>query len=361
MTRKFHPGKALCSFTLLELLVSIVILSILVIALFSILGGTEFVWQHGQSEIEQRQNARTILDYIGQDLRSAQLPSNLHDTNNLQFVVNPDATTGTSTPASGTYFNPQAAFWQVSREKVVSGILSHVMEEVGYFVRWDTTTNPNNPRATLCRLSIPAVNSTGQANSNFLILPVTYTSSGTTTTTTASPSAWITGPILDNVAPGNAAGSYQGWFADNVIAIWIRCLDSNGNTIVLRGNTAQGATYAPYCYDSRQGYRYTPLGSTTALIERGGNVVPMSLSPGTTQSEFLATLPASVEIALVILSSRGAAQLTAIPTYTVTTPSAATPDAFWTDITTFVNGLPPNIKKQAFVYSSQIQIETRQP
>jgi len=358
MTKKFHRGKALSSFTVLELLVSIFILSILVVGLFFTLGGTEAIWQHGQSEIEQRQNARTILDQMGQDLRAAQLPTNPHDTNNLVFVVNPDTTTSTSPPASGTYFNPQAAFWQVSRQKTVNGVLCNIIAEVGYFVRWDTT-NLKNPRATLCRLFIPAVNSTGQASPNFLIVPVT-TSSGATT---ASPNAWTTGgatnSVLDSAAPGNAAGSYQGWFADNVIALWIRCLDPNGNTIVLRG---KGTTYTPYCYDSRQGYTYTPTGAATPVIERGGSVILPSNALGTAaQPEFLATLPASVEIALVILSSRGAAQLTAVPTYTVTAPSTTTPNPFWTDITNFVSSLPPDIKKQTFVYSSQIQIETRQP
>ncbi len=226
---------------------------------------------------------------------------------------------------------------------------------MGYFVRWDTT-NPKNPRAILCRLFIPSLDSTGTANPNFLILPVI---SSTGVSTTASPNSWITGTILDSVAPGNAAGSYQGWFADNVIALWIRCLNPNGDTIVQRANTARGASYSAYSYDSRQGYIYTPAGSTVAVTKRGGAV--MNPATSQTQSEFLATLPASVEIALVMLSPHGAAQLTAIPTCTVTAPSVASPNPFWTDIGNFVNSLPVNIKKETFVYSSQIQLENRDP
>jgi hypothetical protein len=166
-----------------------------------------------------------------------------------------------------------------------------------------------------------------------------------------SPNAWLSDAILNSAAPGvkdtaNPASSYKGWFADNVIGIWARPLDPQGNVIT---KTALNSPLLNYAYDSRKGYRYTATsGTKTATVIKSG------FNSAGTIYQILATLPASVEIAIVILDSSSAALLTKKPSYPATAPTA---DSFWKDISTFVDSLPEPVRRGARVYSSRITLE----
>lgn len=217
----FHLARS--GFTLVELLVSMAILVLLVVVLSNIFSSVSKTSQLGYSNNERMQNILAITDFIRTDLRSALLPVNRTDTNNLQFVAlgNPNPYT--------TNCNPNAVFWQapVATDQTLGDVA-----EVGYFVRWNTD-KPSNPRPYLCRFS--AENST--AGTNFLIY--------------SSPASWLTDPIINSVAPADLAHAYQGLIAENVVALFVQCLDAKGQPIT---KNAGGNPFANALFDSRQGF-----------------------------------------------------------------------------------------------------------
>lgn len=313
------------AFTLLELLVAMAVFTLLAVLLFGVLGEVNRAWEQAQAQIEPRKSGRAILDYFTRELEIATLPANRTMTYatassppispdlGFQFLVNPSGF------LSPKFFNPQALFWQAP-------IGSNGFAEVGFFVRWDEST-PNQPRAVLCRLLIKP------GDSNYFIQ--------------SNPTNWLTDAVLNRAAPGvmdsnDPTLSYRGWLADNVIGLWARCLDPRGNPIT---NSALNTAYAGSTYDSRKGYRYSTGTATNALS---------SFTPSGTTSQVLATLPASVEVAVVILDSRSAAKLTQKPAYPVTSPT--TPHSFWADINTFVSNLPAPVRSGARIYSTRVTL-----
>lgn len=329
ITTNTQSTRAVRGFTLVELLVAMAIFSILAALLFTILSQVNRTWQQAQSRIEPRKSGRAILDYINRDLGAAALPAARGMTYgsptaqpdspnlNLQFLANPSQLT------AATFLNPHALFWQAP----IASVTTHGnLAEVGYFVRWDES-NPNNPRAMLCRFFV------NPGDTNYLIY--------------SSPTNWLSDSILNSAAPGvkdttTPANSYKGWFADNVIGLWARCLDSRGNPVT---NSALNSAYANYAYDSRKGYRYQV--GTNVVIKSGGPSI------GTT-NQILATLPASVEVALVILDSQAASRLTQKPVYTNSPPTAT---SFWTDINGFVSNLPAPVRSGARIYSTRVTLK----
>ena len=135
-------------------------------------------------------------------MQAAQLPANRAAQTSLQFIVNP----GT---VSQKYLNRDAIFWQapLATDQTYGDVA-----EIGYFVQWDET-NAANPRARLCRLFINPT-SANATDSNYKIY--------------SDPTHWITDSVINAVAPADKTGMYQGLFVENVIGLWVTCLDSNG-------------------------------------------------------------------------------------------------------------------------------------
>jgi prepilin-type N-terminal cleavage/methylation domain-containing protein len=241
------------AFTLIEVLVSMAILLLIVVVLHGILSSASGAWKLGEANKDRMQNARTISDFIANELESALLPINRTSTNSLQLVVNPP---GISAEVS----HRDSIFWQ--SPLAVDQALGDVAE-IGYFVRWDKT-NPQNPRAVLCRFFVnltdrnPATG-TVTANPNFLI--------------SSQPDSWLSNDVINRVAPADAANDYLGLFAENVIGLWVSCLDSGGQII-----TASGTTF-----DSRTGYTDSLLGAREACA-----------------------LPTMIDLSLVLLDARSA-------------------------------------------------------
>jgi uncharacterized protein (TIGR02599 family) len=338
------------AFTLVELLVSIAILSILVLLLCGILNQISTSWTQIRAQIDRRQNGETILGLIYSDLRVALLPENRMDTNSLQFMVDPVGLL--TTPG---YLYPHAVFWQ---GPIATNTTNGNIAEVGYFIRWDTTTTPSNPRATLCRFFV------NPSDANYLIY--------------SNPANWLTpatssGSILDAVAPANLANNYQGWFADNVIVLWVRCLDANGMPITQTASALGHQTDSKttnYSFDSRQGY----------LASNAGGATPTYITktayydPGMKVEAIQSALPSTVEIAIVLIDSQTANHVTAVPSYTPfnmspTLPSGAkaavtpytsnSPADFWNDINFFLANLKstqPNVARGAHVYSISVPL-----
>ena len=229
----FHLTRS--GFTLVELLVSMAILILLVAILSSIFSSVSKTSQLGYANNERIQNILAITDFIRTDLRSALLPINRPDTNNLQLVVNPGS-------IGAAFKNPHAIFWQAPT--ATDQTLGDV-SEVGYFVKWNTD-NPSNPHPYLCRFA--AENSTNSAiAANFLIY--------------SSPAAWLTDSIINAVAPANIGNAYQGLIAENVVALFVQCLDAKGQPIA---RNAAGAAFSNALFDSRQGFTDSANKSTAA-------------------------------------------------------------------------------------------------
>jgi len=307
------------------------ILTLLSAMLVGILSAVNRQWSLAQAQIERCQDGRAILDKMGSELKSAALPANLSSTTGLQFIVNPPSAEGNSFGINSSYLNSSAIFWQAP---IAHNTALGDIAEVGYFVKWGGT-NSSNPQAELCRFFVdPAVvqNSASVSNTNFLIY--------------SQPGSWLTPNLIDAVAPASSAGNYVGWMADNVVGLWVRCLDAYGQPIM---KSAPGAiptvNYAAYGFDSRMGYT-----DSRGNVKNG--VSQLSSGPGFTQN--LCALPASVDIAIVVLDSKSALRITTAITPGAT--STVTLDSFWTDINTFMTALPADVKQGARLYSTRVNL-----
>ncbi len=190
-------------FTLVELMVATAVLSLMVLMLMDVLNRTSSAWTLGQAQTERRQSARSVADVIARELQPALMPVDSADQSSLQFLLNP-----TTIPTN--LRNPDALFWQAP---IASDRGYGDVAEVGYFLKWDTTSR-NNPHPLFCRFF---VNPTDQ--DNYLILK--------------SPTAWLTPDVLNKVTPANNQGTnaYAGLFAENVIGFWVRAYDKNGTCL----------------------------------------------------------------------------------------------------------------------------------
>jgi prepilin-type N-terminal cleavage/methylation domain-containing protein len=208
--RPFH-AKSPRGFTIVELLVAMAVLALLVSMLGSMTSNVSRVWTTGNAQSDRRRNVRAIVDLVSADLKGALLPVDpaVEPTKpNLQFVLNPSA-------VPDEYKNPDAIFWQAP---VATDQSRGDVAELGYFVKWDAETTPENPRARLCRFF---VNPTDTAN--YLIYK--------------DRNKWLTPEIIEAVAPADnreidgKRGGWRGLVADDVVGFWARW-NSAANTQV---------------------------------------------------------------------------------------------------------------------------------
>jgi len=311
-------------FTLLELLVAVAGLVLLTVMLFGVLSQLSSGWQVARSGIETRQKGRDIMDFMARELQSAALPADLTSKTGLQFLVDP-------TQIDASYLRPHALFWQAP---VATDRTYGTMAEVGYFVRWDTTTNPKTPHAILCRLFVNPENPSSLQNYLIDSQPAEWLSPG-------GNAKW-----LDTVAPGDAASNYKGWFVDNVIALWVRCLDASGNAITRQpkpGTSTLSTTN--YAYDSRSGYQ-----TAAGMIKNGYRD-----SSGNYRT--VCTLPATVELALVVIDSNTAGRVKPSDLAALQNYNSADPRNFSQEIDAYLNQLPPSIRSGARVYTSTVNLQ----
>lgn len=274
----------IAGFTLIELMVSVAILAVLVILLSGVFGGVSKTWQLGQSNAERMQVSRAINDFARSDLRGALLPINRTDKSNLQLVVNPSQ-------ISSDYRNADSIFWQspVASEQSQGDVAS-----IGYFVKWDVS-RPSNPRPALCRLYISEVSNPA----NFLV----YSQNGGTV-------PWLTDAIIQAAAPADRAHAYEGLLAENVVAMFVQCLDSQGRTIV---KDWIGAAFSNNGFDSRLGYTDGSGARTEDSTDTAGNKSPICV------------LPSVVRLSLVLIDESSARRIT--PTHRTILSSLAAAEA----------------------------------
>jgi prepilin-type N-terminal cleavage/methylation domain-containing protein len=219
------------AFSLIEMLVALAVFAILLTILAGAYSGIERAISQTNARREANATGRAALEWITRDLERIRPPA-------PGFIWSVTRNTDTNRPVArlGSQFliasdqiatntlNPHAAFWQVASEESAG----RTMAIVGYFVRWITETNNSIPttRPVLCRLYINQTNAAYPSGLN--------SANGT----------WLDDNLLSN-APGDAAGSYKGWFADNIHSIWFRALDANGAVLATFTGTCGFRVYIP--------------------------------------------------------------------------------------------------------------------
>lgn len=268
----------------------------MVLLLTQVLNRTAGAWTAGQAQTERRQSARAMADSIAQELSTALLPLDPADKTGMQFCVNPQ-----SVPNNNQYRNPDVVFWQapIATDRSLGDVA-----EVGYFLKWDTQTNPGNPRPLFCRFFVNPSVTKKQTNQPDLILP------DDNYLIVKTPGAWLNNTILEKVAPAVATGTdrYRGLFAENVVGFWVRCYDKDQKLI------------APY--DSR----------------------------------VTKTLPTTVKVFLVMVDNGTLSKLHSIPDYNV--PEISDPENRpIPDLEKFITSLPDGIRQTARSFTSEVRLQ----
>ncbi len=221
----WHPFRR--AFSLIEMMVAMSLLSVLVVMLTGLFNQVNKAWITGEGGTERRRGARAVTDFLAEELRGAQIPIGGGGTvaqGNLHFIVNPP-----DLPAD--YRHADAIFWQapIATESSFGDIAA-----VGYFVKWGTTAQGQRPM--LCRFFVNPSKGSGTQlarNPDFLVYD-------------NNPDAWLKNSLIESVVqPDTQAEGYKGLFAENILGLWIECLDRNGKKIA-----ASGAAK----FDSRKGY-----------------------------------------------------------------------------------------------------------
>lgn len=302
------------AFSLVEVLVALAVFALLLIILAGAYSGIDRAVSQTNARREANATGRATLEWITRDLERIRppAPGSVWCVTQNTNTNRPAATLGSqfliaSNQISTSYLNPEAAFWQVASDEGAG----RTMAIIGYFVQWVTETNNSitTRRPVLCRLYLNQTNAAYPANLN---------AGGT----------WLNDNLLTN-APGNAAGSYRGWFADNVHSIWFRALDANGAPIT---TNASSVAFPNGSFDSRQGY----LSGTNRIM-----------GPA---------LPASVEVAVIVMNPHRLQGNTV--TYTVPPGLGSNPANFWSDIQSAMNdtAIPRQIRESLRLYSTRVPL-----
>ena len=306
-------GSPAHGFSLVELLVAMSILLLLVTMIGTMLGGVMSYWQQDEARGERRDVAQRALALMARDLSAASLPLNNPDTSTLQFLIDPTAAVQVTNETS------HSVFWQapVTTDQAGTSTYKGNIAIVGYFVR--TVGN----QSCLCRLLVNPSDT-----SNFLIYN--------------SPNGWLNSTIINTLAPASGP-VYQGLVGQNVLGLWVQALDPNGHVIT---KTAAAGAFNNAAYDSRQGYSYTGTDSS-------GNSLTIT-RPGS-------SLPAAVQLGLVVIDSRAAAQISSgtillnPSTTDAAVPTNLTPTVLL-DMQKFVAALPVPLRHDAEVFSETVPL-----
>lgn len=253
---RLRPTKL--AFTIVEVLLSITILSGMVIMLVNMFDQVSRTWNVTERQIESRRTLRAVAESIAADVRFALQPvapptavnsPNTATLTNLQFLLNPPH-------LSQKIMQPDCIFFQapVATESTYGEIA-----EVGYFVRWVDTTDdvPEAARSRTPSFPVPRL-------CRFFVNPSTKTITEGVASVVPNPNfkiysdpVWLDDVLIQRVAPAvgespadGAPGGYVGLLADNVFALWVRAYTIDNRLLPVSNQQA------PFTYDSRKGYEY---------------------------------------------------------------------------------------------------------
>ncbi len=192
------------AFTLIELIVSMTILSIIVLMVASLAGVANRAWSNGNQSSEVYQNGRAILDLIARDLRFAAISPK------LQFIQSP------SLGGAGQLTYSSNIFWQANIGSTSKGSLC----EVGYYL---------TDQCELKRFFVPPDDTANYAIFN--------TPPSNSFASYQSVAPWVT-----NYLAGTNATTKQPLatvVCNGVLGFWVRCLDVNGDPIPYVSNSIE--------------------------------------------------------------------------------------------------------------------------
>lgn len=327
------PSNRLRGFTIIELVVSMGILALLLVLFQAIFSSTQLQIADLLNTSRARDDASLVLGKIANELQQSNVGSPLrYDGLSVadfqpQLLINPP---GLNDPSirGGSIFFPLSATTAGNGPGLV-----------GYFVRWLETSN--GPRPRLCRM----------------VLNSSETAALQTAIQDGAPRPWAGREVADANAPAVTDAGYRGWFADNILAIFIRPLDSRLAPLTFPARTITSdlpvlgvpagvqfgpaiAIETPASYSAAQGYQIRAQPNLPASTQRWNFFGPV--------------LPPALEIAVVSLEPRAMRRLESIPSpgpdYTFPT--------FWQDIETFVANLPTPVRSGARIHAKIIALPT---
>jgi len=325
-----HAGNR--AFTLIELMVAMAILAVVVVLLSSVFSSTQRGASYIGNAAFQRQDARAVLNHISKDLSSAlgQTSRSFEDANTAgrqpQLLLNP--------PGLGTNLqNASSIFWisQLPSNKGGSAL-------VGYVLRWETTAD--GPRPRLCRMFLNTADSQPVRQSLRL---------------STSVPEWASENLVNTAAPGTADSGFQGWFADNILALYARALDPNMAPITnyarqLSGPAVNTTTVNAAFPGSATG------DATLGAFDSGRGYQFRRTSDNVTVNRFGPALPAAVELVVISAPPSVIRQLQTAPAAVRSADAAR----MWDDISAFLASLPPNVKNAARTYSTIVPLSVQQ-
>ncbi len=292
------------AFTLIELLVSLTVLTLIVVALAALSGGTARIWSGGEQTVENNQTGRAVLEIIARELSQAVVSSK------LPFVQDPvlpgDANQQTNT---------NSIFWVAPLSSTSSGNLC----EIGYYL-----TNT-------CELKRFFVPPSDTANYKVLTAaPTDYTLRPTGVSGNnndhSKAALWATGFVTKTDGNNRPVSNTV---AGGVLNLFVRCLDINGDPIpwlntALKYNSAEPMRPATPGVRNSTAVNASNPSSFTYTYFNAGN-------PGDAQNTAPANLlPYAVELTLVTTDLKSLRRLgtSAVPSTPAVTGIYAQPASY---------------------------------
>ncbi len=267
------------AFTLVELLLAMVIISLIVVLMASILGGVSRAWVTGEQRVETFQNGRATLELVARDLSQAVISPK------LQFIQDPDG-------ESSRFRTSSSLYWQAPIASTPAGNLC----QLGYYL-----DNQKGNNFELKRLCVPPDNATYYRI--FAASPAPSSGYDQANRVNQAQSQWLTEIFRSPNAYTGASAVYTTVSA-GVLGMWIRCLDINAEPIPwYRENTAQGssvkynsaACFQPAVPGKVKGYpEYIPSNNLATPV----NVPPYTNAVSTLPAN---ALPSAVEVTIITL------------------------------------------------------------
>jgi len=269
------------AFTLVELLISIAVMTFLLLVLSEMTGAAGRAWKSGQSRTDAFQSGRTALEIIARELTPAVV-----DTR-TQFVIAP-ASVLTSVGANNVAAGSPTLLWMSPLGQGGSLVC------VGYYLLRDDTRQYYR----LERIYIPATNSTGAASTYFPKMVNAGNPLDPATRTSAVNANWFTqtwdATAFNEFDPSNTSAVVSS-AADGVVAFWAQCLDVLGNPIPLVSNS----TVHPQSQLAFNSAAYFQMATSTAF-ENGASFAYLAQ---TAQSMKANRLPAAIDLTAVVLEN----------------------------------------------------------
>jgi len=135
-----HSVKNASAFTMLELLVSMAVLSLLVVLLLSMVDNATKMWRQSENRVDAYREARAALNLMASDLASiySSTNTNLFRTNALGITLSPAKISTASSGGNGT----DAIFFITALPTKAQDPDSNKSDlcEVGYYLSWSSTS-----------------------------------------------------------------------------------------------------------------------------------------------------------------------------------------------------------------------------